>query len=80
MRNMTEKTNAFNQALSYCKMMSASILALCDKERLIIYRKERGIFDRNNPIFEKHWGSINDNSVFTELKKIIGRYVVERMK
>ncbi len=77
MRSANEKMNAFNQALSYCKMMSSEILVLCDKERLIIYKREKGLFDRFNPIFEKHWESIKEKAIFLELKKIIGKEVVE---
>jgi hypothetical protein len=78
MNSSNEKMNAFNQALSYCKMMSAELLGLCDKERLIIYRRRSGAFDRFNPLFEKHWGSISDPEIFSELKNIIGKEVVIR--
>lgn len=73
-RSSQDKINAFNQVRSYAKMMSANILCLCDKERLIIYERDKnGNFNRFNPIFEKHWGSILDEKVFVKLKKIIGK-------
>ena len=80
MNSSNERMNAFNQALSYCKMMSSDLLGLCDKERLIIYRRKDGVFDRFNPSFEKHWGNIKKPETFAELKKIIGKEVVEKMK
>lgn len=79
MNSSNERINAFNQALSYCKMMSAQLLGLCDRERLIIYRKKDNTFDRFSPIFEKHWGSLKNPEVFSELKKIIGREEVFKL-
>lgn len=80
MNSSNERMNAFNQARSYCKMMSSDLLGLCDKERLIIYRRKNGVFDRFNPSFEKHWGSIKQPETFVELKKLIGKEVVARIK
>lgn len=80
LNSSNERMNAFNQALSYCKMMSADLLGLCDKERLIIYSRKDGVFGRFNPSFEKHWGNIKSPETFAELKKIIGKEVVEKMK
>ena len=61
-------------------MMSAEFLGLCDKERLIIYQRNKGVFDRFNPVFEKHWGSIKNPETFSVLKKIIGKEVIEKLK
>jgi len=80
MNSSNERMNSFNQALSYCKMMSAELLGLCDKDRIIIYRRKNGIFDRFNPVFEKHWGNLKDPETFSELKKIIGKEVVAKLK
>lgn len=77
MNTSNERMNAFNQALSYCKMMSSDLLGLCDKERLLIYRRKNGLFDRFNPIFDKHWGNIQNPETFAELKKIIGKEVLQ---
>ena len=76
MNSSNERMNSFNQALSYCKMMSAELLGLCDKDRIIIYRRKNGVFDRFNPVFEKHWGNLKNPETFSELKKIIGKEVV----
>lgn len=76
MNSANERMNSFNQAHSYCKMMSADLLGLCDKERIIIYKKDKGFFDRFNPIFEKHWGNLKNPETFSKLKKIIGRDAV----
>jgi hypothetical protein len=79
MNSSNERMNAFNQVLSYCKMMSAELLGLCDKERLFVYRRKNGVFDRFNPIFEKHWGNIKNPETFAELKRIIGKDTVVRI-
>ncbi|NLZ94304.1 MAG: restriction endonuclease subunit R, partial [Bacteroidales bacterium] len=79
MNSSNERLNAFNQVLSYGRMMSSELLALCDKDRFILYRKENGTFDRFNPVFEKHWGNLKDPEVFSKLSSIIGRNIVERM-
>lgn len=80
MNSSNERMNSFNQALSYCKMMSAELLGLCDKDRIIIYRRKNGVFDRFNPVFEKHWGNLKNPETFSELKKIIGKEVVANLK
>ena len=80
MNSANERMNSFNQALSYCKMMSAELLGLCDKDRIIIYKRKNGVFDRFNPVFEKHWGNLKNPETFSELKKIIGKEVVANLK
>ncbi|MRI63875.1 restriction endonuclease subunit R [Ornithobacterium rhinotracheale] len=77
MSSNIERTKAYNQALSYARMMNSSIFGICDKDRLIIYRENDGYFDRFNPIFEKHWQNINDKETFRQLKKIIGKKYLE---
>lgn len=74
-----ERTKAYNQALSYARMMKSKIMGICDKERLIIYKEKKGNFDRFNPIFEKHWQKINEAETFNYLKQIIGKEVVKKM-
>lgn len=78
MSSNLEKTKTYNQALSYARMMNSTFFGICDKERLIIYRKRNGHFDRFNPTFEKHWQSINDPDIFRELKLIIGKNAVNQ--
>jgi hypothetical protein len=73
MSSNLERTKSYNQALSYARMMKSSILGICDKDRLIIYKESGGTFDRFKPFFEKHWESINDAEIFSKLKQIIGR-------
>ncbi len=80
MNSSNERMNSFNQALSYCKMMSAELLGLCDKDRIIIYRRKNGVFDRFNPVFEKHWGNLKNPETFSELKKIIGKEIVANLQ
>jgi hypothetical protein len=80
MSSNLERTKSYNQALSYARMMKSSILGICDKDRLIIYKEKGGTFDRFKPIFEKHWESINGAEVFSQLKQIIGREIIEIKK
>lgn len=79
MNSANEKMNSFNQALSYCKMMSSELLGLCDKDRIIIFKKKNGVFDRFNPVFEKHWGNLRSPETFAMLKKIIGKEIVKNI-
>lgn len=76
---MRNRINDFEQALSYASMLHSSLMGLCDKERLIIYRVDStGSADRNAPIFEEHWASIyKDDKVGAKLNQLIGREVVK---
>ena len=77
MRSARELDAAFEQALSYSRMLQNSIMGICDKERLILYSVENGVADRSNPIFENHWAVIyTDVSIFQKLKKLIGRDII----
>lgn len=73
MSSNIEKTNSYNQALSYARLMKSSIFGICDKNRIIIYKEKKGYFDRFNPTFEKHWQNINDEETFSQLKLLIGK-------
>ncbi len=73
MSSNIEKTKSYNQALSYARLMKSAVFGICDRERLIIYKEKNGYFDRFNPVFEKHWQSINDEEIFRQLKLLIGR-------
>lgn len=78
MSSPQERLATFNQAYSYARMMQSKYLGICDKERIVIYKKnEDFIFDRFNPIFEKHWGSVKNPETFSELRKIIGSSVLK---
>lgn len=76
---MRNRINDFEQALSYASMLRSSLMGLCDKERLIIYRVDsNGSADRNAPIFEEHWASIyNDPLVGATLSQLIGKEVIK---
>jgi len=76
-----ELQKAFKQALSYARMLRASIMGICDKERLILYRVDiNGSANRNNPIFEDHWASIYSNSdIGASLNHIIGREIIKSL-
>lgn len=80
MNTSKDRMNAFNQVLSYGRMMSSELLGLCDKDRLIVYRKKNNVFDRFNPVFEKHWGNLKDPDTFSKLTEIIGKRVISKME
>ncbi len=78
MSSCTERQNAFNQCYSYARMLSSKLMAICDKERIVVYRlNKNGVAVYTNPIFERHWASVYSDEKFgSELRKIIGRDVV----
>ncbi len=78
MSSNIEQTKAYNQALSYARMMRASYFAVCDKQRIVVYNEKKGKFNRFNPIFEKHWQNINDKETFRELKLLIGKESISK--
>ena len=80
MGSMTEFNNAYRQALSYARMLRSSLFAICDKERLVVYRmSQSGTSDINKPLFENHWATIYaDDTEGASLKQIIGREVVNK--
>lgn len=81
MSYITEQRNAFNQGLSYARMLRSSLMGICDKERLILYKvSDNGLADKDDPIFEDHWDSIFSNDlVGAKLVQLIGKEVVERL-
>ena len=78
MSSIAEQRNAFSQGLSYARMLRSSIMGICDKERLILYRVDKnGIADRNSPLFEEHWLSIyGDAEAGAKLNQLIGKEVI----
>lgn len=50
MKNAKEETDAFTQGRSYANQSKARLLVLADKQRVIIYPKKNGEFDRYNNI------------------------------
>ena len=78
---ITEQQKAFSQGLSYARMLRSSLMGICDKERIIIYRVDKdGSADRNNPLYENHWKAIYSDEVEgAKLKQLIGREVVAKL-
>lgn len=81
MAPVQELQKAFKQALSYARLLRASIMGVCDKERLVLYKVNTdGSADKNNPIFENHWAAIySDSEVGATLNHLIGREVIVNM-
>ena len=78
---ITEQQKAFAQALSYSRMLRSSIMVICDKERIILYKVDKnGSSNRNQPLYENHWETIfSDEIEGAKLKHLIGRDVVKGM-
>lgn len=81
MSSMQELQNAFKQGLSYARLLHASYMGVCDKERFILYKiNKNGFTDSNIPIFENHWVTIySDNGVGAELNHLIGREAIVKI-
>ena len=70
--------NAFEQAYSYANILHSSIMAIFDRERIIVYRIKEGMPHRDAPVFERYWASIfTDASVFYQLKQLIGKEAIK---
>ncbi|MBQ0073652.1 MAG: type I restriction endonuclease subunit R [Prevotella sp.] len=50
MKNSKEETDAFAQGRSYANQSKARLLVLADKQRVVVYPKKNGEFDRYNNI------------------------------
>ena len=68
------------QAYSYARLMRSSIMGICDKDRLIIYRADsNGVFDRNCPAFENHWTALKETEIFNQLQQVIAKEIVHSL-
>ena len=66
MKNNQEIEEAFLQARSYAHLLESSVIVLCDKECLIVYKKKQS-FDRDN--YKKYyWGELQNPDTFNQLK------------
>lgn len=69
MRNNQEIEAAFLQARSYAMILDSSVIVLCDKECLIVYKKTH-CFDRDR--YKKfYWGEMENPDKYNELKDIL---------
>lgn len=81
MRTILSRQKAINQAHSYALALQTKYFAVCDKERLMVFKKGKSCFDLQNPVFEIHWAVINtDADVFQKLKKCIGKENLKQYK
>ena len=81
MSSVPEFLKAYHQALSYARMLRASIMGICDKERFILYKMNAdGNADKDNPMFEEHWSSIYSNTnIGSLLNRLIGKEIIKEM-
>ncbi len=75
---MVERRNAFSQCQSYARLLRSRIMAICDKERIVVYSvSNEGFANYENPIFEQHWAAVySDSNVGPHLRKLIGREII----
>ncbi|KGN68233.1 hypothetical protein HR09_08720 [Porphyromonas gulae] len=69
MKNNKDVEECFMQARSYANILEASIIIICDKNCLIIYRKHES-FDRNR-FMKIYWSELRQPDVYNKLKQII---------
>ena len=82
MSSIREQKKAYKQCQSYAKMLSSKLMAICDKERLIVYQRGKdNLFHEDAPCFEEHWMKIFTNvETAARLKQIIGKEIVKAIK
>lgn len=80
-KNPRQLRKDFDQAVSYARPLEAALTGICDKHQLRIYKKgPDGLFTENTIVFHDYWENLQDANIFNELKKLIGKYVVEKLK
>lgn len=72
MRNEKDLTDAFNQACSYAKLLSSSVVIVCDKSYIYVFTKNGGLWDiKQHETFM--WQSLSDGDNFFKLAKIFDK-------
>lgn len=78
-KSALQRQKDFSQAHSYAMALQAPFFAMCDKERLVIYKTQNT--DIMHPLFENHWAAIHTKpEVFQQAKKLIGSDTISRLK
>lgn len=78
-KSAQQRQEDFRQALSYAMALQSPLFAICDKERLVIYKSQNA--DIMNPLFENHWAVIHTNpEVFQQIKKTIGKESILKLQ
>jgi hypothetical protein len=75
MSSMLERRKAFSQCQSYARLLRSRIMAICDKNRIVVYTvTNEGFANYENPIFEQQWAAVySDPIIGPKLRKLIGR-------
>ena len=78
MSSMLERRKAFSQCQSYARLLRCRIMAICDKNRIVVYSvTNEGFANYENPLFEQHWAAVySDPIIGPQLRKLIGRDVI----
>jgi hypothetical protein len=69
MKSNRETEEAFKQSRSYANILESKIIVLCDKDCIIVYKKDGG-FDRQRYI-KYFWEELENSDRFNEIGKII---------
>lgn len=69
MKNNKETEDCFKQARSYANILESSLIVLCDKKKLLFYKKKNS-FDRNN--YKKiYWEELKNPDTYNVFKKYL---------
>lgn len=69
MKNNKEIEDCFKQARSYANILESSLIILCDKKKLLFYKKKNS-FDRNN--YKKiYWEELKNPDTYNVFKKYL---------
>lgn len=81
MSSIVEKQKAFRQALSYARLLRSKLMAICDRERLVIYTLDSsGSCNIESPLFDCHWQAIySDEIIGAKLNQLIGVEVIKEL-
>lgn len=71
-RNVNELDAAFRQARSYAHLLNSSVIILCDKNLLFIYKKDSSTWSGHGCV-QVSWGELADPDKYAEVAKIFDR-------
>lgn len=83
MVNAEEERKAVAQGASYARILHSQIFGVCDKNKIVIYKRTGAHFKEKDKILDYTWAQVQDKDnpqYFNDLRKAIGKDVIERLK
>lgn len=83
MTNLNEEYKAIAQGTSYARLLHSKIFGVCDRKKIIIYKSSGDYFKEMDRVLELTWAQISDRDnpqYFNELKKLIGKDVIQKIR